>query len=282
MDPRFAAGRPKRCNAKAQNTLQESGGQSPRRAAVRMRHPRLTGVFSGNIASVQKVRCGASSDRAKYQRQIETFESMTFFRYIQIAFAIAAALLCGGLTRAQDANSSWLLHAPQIFAQRNLNLSAARTDAAYPQSPSAGDSAAARPAPTLGPKPAATRSDEHRFWDTTNDLLFAGVGAARTLDYFSTLNMRHRGRDEILLTNDVVDNHAAFAMIEVAGTGASIGVSYLFHHYGHHKLERATSTIHIGLATTGAVRNYCLKTAHPATATPAAAMLSIAPGIATR
>ena len=105
----------------------------------------------------------------------------------------------------------------------------------------------------------------HHFWDKENGWLFAGVGAARTLDYFSTLNMRRRGRQEILLTNDVVDNHPAFATIEAAGTGVSIGASYLFHRYGHHKLERWTSFIHIGLATSGAVRNYCLKTAHPAT-----------------
>lgn len=105
----------------------------------------------------------------------------------------------------------------------------------------------------------------HHFWDKENGWLFAGVGAARTLDYFSTLNMRRRGRQEIFLTNDVVDNHPAFAIVEVAGTGVSIGASYLFHRYGHHKLERWTSFIHIGLATTGAVRNYCLKTAHPAT-----------------
>jgi hypothetical protein len=102
----------------------------------------------------------------------------------------------------------------------------------------------------------------HKFWDKENDWLFAGVAAARTLDYFSTLNMRRRGRQEILLTNDVVDNHAAFAAIEAAGTGVSIGASYLFHHYEHHKLERWTSIVHIGLTTTGAVRNYCLKTAH--------------------
>ena len=108
-------------------------------------------------------------------------------------------------------------------------------------------------------------SQSHRFWDQENGWLFAGVGAARTLDYFSTLNMRRRGRQEIFLTNDVVDNHPAFATVEAAGTVGSIGASYLFHHYGHHKLERWTSFIHIGLATTGAVRNYCLKTAHPAT-----------------
>jgi len=106
---------------------------------------------------------------------------------------------------------------------------------------------------------------EHRFWDKQNAWLFAGVGAARTLDYFSTLNLRRRGDQEILLTNDVVDNHAAFAAIEAAGTGVSIGVSYLFHRYGHHKLERWTSIVHFGLATTGAVRNYSLKTAHPRT-----------------
>jgi hypothetical protein len=133
---------------------------------------------------------------------------------------------------------------------------------------------AQEPAPASGPTAsttlaeaprAKTRSadgDEHRFWDKTNDWLFAGVGASRTLDYFSTLNMRRRGRQEILLTDDVVDNHAAFAVIEAAGTGASIGAAYLFHRYGHHKLERWTSIVHIGLATTGAVRNYSLKTFH--------------------
>lgn len=102
----------------------------------------------------------------------------------------------------------------------------------------------------------------HPFWDEENGWLFAGVSAARSMDYFSTLNMRRRGRQEIFLTNDAVDNHAAFATIEAATTGVSIGASYLFHRYGHHKLERWTSFVHIGLATTGAVRNYCLKTAH--------------------
>ena len=110
------------------------------------------------------------------------------------------------------------------------------------------------------------QTQKHRFWDKKNDLLFAGVGAARTFDYFSTLNLRRRGDNEILLTNEVVDNHAAFAAIEAAGTGVSIAASYLFHRCGHHKLERWTSMVHFGLATTGAVRNYCLKTAHPKTA----------------
>jgi hypothetical protein len=111
-------------------------------------------------------------------------------------------------------------------------------------------------------KPKKAEKPEHRFWDLENDLLFAGVGASRALDYSSTLNMRRRGRQEILITNDVVDDHAGFAALEAAGTGISIGASYLFHRYGHHKLERWTSAVHIGVTLGGAARNYSLKTAH--------------------
>ncbi|HSC46346.1 MAG TPA: hypothetical protein VLC94_10955 [Candidatus Acidoferrum sp.] len=121
---------------------------------------------------------------------------------------------------------------------------------------------------TVSPATSATSSlapSEHRFWDRENIVLFSLVGASRALDYSSTLNMRRRGRQEIFLTNDVVDNHPAFAAIEAAGTAVSIGASYLFHRYHHHRLERWTSIVHASLSTTGAVRNYCLKTAHPST-----------------
>lgn len=103
----------------------------------------------------------------------------------------------------------------------------------------------------------------HSFWDRENDLLFAGVGAGRALDYASTLNLRRRGIDEAFLTNSIVDNHPLFGGIEAAATAASIGVSYIFHRTGHHRLERWTSAVHIGVATGGAIRNYALKTPHP-------------------
>ena len=103
----------------------------------------------------------------------------------------------------------------------------------------------------------------HRFWDRENDWLFAAVGAGRALDYASTLNLRRRGINEVFLTNSIVDNHPLFAGIEVSATAASVGVSYLFHRTGHHRLERWTSAIHAGIAIGGAARNYALKTAHP-------------------
>jgi hypothetical protein len=115
------------------------------------------------------------------------------------------------------------------------------------------------PAPAAGSPPPQTT---HRFWDRENDWLFAGVAAGRGLDYASTLNLRRRGIDESFLTNSIVDNHPLFGGIEAAATAASIGVSYLFHRTGHHRLERWTSAIHFGVAVGGAARNYALKTPH--------------------
>jgi len=103
----------------------------------------------------------------------------------------------------------------------------------------------------------------HAFWDRTNILLFSGVAVVRGMDYASTRNFQARGRQEILLPEDVVDNSAAFATIEAAGTLTSIGISYILHRTGHHTLERWMSIGHIGVTAFGDIRNYCLKTRHP-------------------
>lgn len=103
----------------------------------------------------------------------------------------------------------------------------------------------------------------HRFWDKENDWLFAGVFASRFLDFASTKNFLARGRSEILLPDDIVYNNAGFAALEAAGAATSVGISYIFHKTGHHKMERWLSIGHIGVTTFGATRNYCLKSKHP-------------------
>jgi len=140
----------------------------------------------------------------------------------------------------------------------------AAVSAVHSQQQPAGNASAADQKRTSGPAEAANRATPgiHRFWDRENDWLFAGVGAGRALDYASTLNLRRRGIDEVFLTNSIVDNHPLFGGIEAAATAASIGVSYIFHRTGHHRLERWTSAVHIGVATGGAIRNYALKTPH--------------------
>lgn len=99
----------------------------------------------------------------------------------------------------------------------------------------------------------------HRFWDRTNLMLFSGVAVFRGLDYASTRNMQARGREEILLPDDVVNNSAGFASLEAAGTAASVGLSYWMHRAGHHKIERWISVVHINVTGFGVARNYALK-----------------------
>ena len=110
--------------------------------------------------------------------------------------------------------------------------------------------------------PAAIVPPTHRFWDRTNILLFSGIAVVRGMDYASTRNFQARGREEILLPDVVVDNSAGFASLEAAATMTSVGISYIFHRTGHHKLERWMSIGHIGVTAFGDVRNYCLKTRH--------------------
>jgi len=179
---------------------------------------------------------------------------------VRTAFWVLAALLSAAphsLAETDHRRVAALVHssAQPIPARLNLSLSRATLS---PASVWQTEPRSASPNPPAPPH-------EHRFWDRENTVLFSLVGASRALDYSSTLNMRRRGNQEIFLTNDIVDNHAAFAAIEVAGTAVSIGASYLFHRYHHHRLERWTSIVHASLATTGAVRNYCLKTQHPST-----------------
>ena|SRR5579863_3068453 len=114
-----------------------------------------------------------------------------------------------------------------------------------------------------GSQPADVSPPVHRFWDRTNILLFSGIAVTRGFDYASTRNFQARGRQEILLPDDVVGNSAGFASLEAAGTMTSVGISYLLHRTDHHKLERWMSIGHIGVTAFGDVRNYSLESRHP-------------------
>jgi len=128
------------------------------------------------------------------------------------------------------------------------------------------------PLPVALASPGLTREAPppvHAFWDKTNLRLFAGIAVLRGLDYASTRNMQARGREEILLPDEVVNNSAGFAALEAAATVTSVGISYALHRIGHHRMERWLSIGHISVTGFGVVRNYSLESHHPAPATSA-------------
>jgi len=117
-------------------------------------------------------------------------------------------------------------------------------------------------APKVEPSPPVS-PPTHAFWDRENLLLFSGIAVTRGMDYASTRNFQARGRQEILLPDAVVNNSAGFATLEAAGTMTSIGISYILHRTGHHKLERWMSIGHIGVTAFGDIRNYSLESRPP-------------------
>jgi hypothetical protein len=152
------------------------------------------------------------------------------------------------------------------FGHRQAQAQAGQSNSAdashrLPDAPSA----AAKPDAT---PPAPSRSflnpaPTHRFWDRENILLFSGVAVVRVLDYTSTKNFLARGRTEVLIPDDIVNNSAGFAALEATGTATSVGLSYILHRTGHHKMERWLSIGHIGVTAFGDAHNYALKSKHP-------------------
>jgi hypothetical protein len=86
--------------------------------------------------------------------------------------------------------------------------------------------------------------ESHRFWDTENKLLFAGVAAANTGDFAVTYrNLQNGGKELNPITRIFAGTTAGLAVNFIGETAATMGIAYWFHKTGHHKLERATSAV---------------------------------------
>ena len=88
---------------------------------------------------------------------------------------------------------------------------------------------------------------EHRFWDRQNQTLFALNGALATADFFTTRrNLAHNGKELNPVARMFSGSTGTLAANFALETGGVMGVSYLFHKTGHHKLERMTSYVNLG------------------------------------
>jgi hypothetical protein len=101
---------------------------------------------------------------------------------------------------------------------------------------------AIRPLETPAPAPEQT----HRFWDRENSALFAVSAGWSTADFFVTRsNLARGGRELNPVARLFSGSNAGLAANFALETSGVIGISYIFHHTGHHKLERATSYVNI-------------------------------------
>ena len=88
---------------------------------------------------------------------------------------------------------------------------------------------------------------QHKFWDKANCALFAGTVAMSSADFAVTRANLQSGGRELNPMVRIFGSSTAGLVANFAGESAgSIGLSYLFHRTGHHKLERAVSVVNIG------------------------------------
>ncbi len=106
---------------------------------------------------------------------------------------------------------------------------------------------------TFRPATLPEAPSRHQFWDRENSVLFATSAALSSADFVLTRdNLRAGGQELNPVTRVFAGSTAGLAMNFAGETAGVVGLSYLFHKTGHHKLERAVSMLNIG-ASAGAV-----------------------------
>ncbi|HEX8816392.1 MAG TPA: hypothetical protein VF753_12900 [Terriglobales bacterium] len=91
---------------------------------------------------------------------------------------------------------------------------------------------------------------QHGFWDRENILLFAGVAGMSSADFSITnANIKSGGRELDPAARVFGTSTAGLATNFAAETAGVVGISYLFHKTGHHKLERMASVVNISAST---------------------------------
>jgi hypothetical protein len=113
---------------------------------------------------------------------------------------------------------------------------------------------AVRPSPFTATQPIIDLPEaRHHFWDRENTILFGAVGAAATADFFTTrANLASGGRELNPVTRVFAGSTPTLAANFAFETAGVIGISYMWHKTGHHRLERLTSLVDIG-GSAGAV-----------------------------
>jgi hypothetical protein len=100
---------------------------------------------------------------------------------------------------------------------------------------------------TFQPATLPEAPSRHRFWDRENSLLFATSAAFSAADFVVTRDNLRAGGQELNPVTRVFCGSTAGLAVNFAGeTVGVVGLSYLFHKTGHHRLERAVSMLNIG------------------------------------
>ncbi len=95
-----------------------------------------------------------------------------------------------------------------------------------------------------------TAPSQHKFWDKENTILFVSVAALSATDFAVTRANLQSGARELNPVARVFAGSTAGLAVNFAGeTAGTIGLSYVFHKTGHHRLERLTRLVNMGASS---------------------------------
>jgi len=177
---------------------------------------------------------------------------MTLARTIALTLAISAAALASSaqeatLPRSLDIPSSSATQA-DLSQDESTSLLAAR--APLLATPNALLDAGVPLMVTPAPQPPVV--PEHRFWDRQQKLGLAADGAMRLADTIKTCReLAHGGVEDWIPTQSC----AGIAAWNAGSVGLALGIGWLFHHYGLHRLERLTPWVSTGAAAAGLTKS---------------------------
>lgn len=99
---------------------------------------------------------------------------------------------------------------------------------------------------------------KHNFWDVTNKTLFVSHAALEAVDFGIThRNLSHGGTETDSMAKPFCDRGTLGQVVFFAGRAAGVvGISYLLHKTGHHKLERAFPIYASGDSAYGVVYSF--------------------------
>jgi hypothetical protein len=102
-------------------------------------------------------------------------------------------------------------------------------------------------------------SAHKKFWDRTNIIMVSAFAGTTALDFAATqrnLAGPTGGTEHNPLAQPFMGSTPGRVAYFGGAAAGTVGLSYLFHKTGHHKLEHATLMIGIGCSTQGAVYSF--------------------------
>lgn len=112
--------------------------------------------------------------------------------------------------------------------------------------------------------PDAPSQQQHKFFDRQNKIAFGTLAGLIAVDSITTQRLTNSGRAyeaNPIWRPMVRQGWAGQAAASALGYASALGVSYTFHKMGHHKLERWTNWLMVGMEGANDVRNVSMDAA---------------------